>query len=177
MKRFAVVMAALATVVMLAPAAHAIKVPFGTSYVLDGQQGFLPGQSQDTGLVGICDNAGLNCTGFRLVESTSDAHFATTDTTVTLRGWVCVFDNSAECSSTGIPFTGIRITERVVDLPEAWASFSASVDLCTWVMAPQDDPTTCLPGPAAIDEVYTPDTGNLAEAIPDSVDLTVQLEG
>ena len=172
MKRCAVMMAALGLLVVMAPAAHAIAVPFGTSHTIDGQNVTVPGQSGDTGLIGICDNAGLNCTGLRVVEATSDAPVSTTSTTLTLRGWVCVSHPAPPCSTNNVPFTGVRITERVIDLPEASAYVAAMVDVCIWVMAPEGDPTSCIPALPAIDGFSTPDTGNLGDAIPDSVDLT-----
>ncbi len=168
MKRLAVSVGALALVLVAAPSAHAIDIPFGTSHVIDGHDEDLPDQTQDTGVVGLCTP--FQCTGIRVIERT-DLAWSVTPTTLTLRGLACVREPSAPCSRDGVPFTGVRITEIVTDTSEASARITAYIQLCWWVLAPPDQPTGCNPALPAINELSTPDSGVLDDVLPGGVDL------
>ncbi|MDQ3914864.1 MAG: hypothetical protein M3323_05960 [Actinomycetota bacterium] len=151
-----------------APSAHAIDIPFGTSHVIDGHDEDLPDQSEDSGVVGLCTP--FQCTGVRVIERT-DLAWRDTPTTLTVRGVVCVREPTAPCSLDGIPFTGVRITQMVRDTPEVSARISAYVQICFWVLAPPDAPTGCNPALPATDAVSTPDSEALGGAFPQSVGL------
>ncbi|MDQ4024874.1 MAG: hypothetical protein M3217_05205, partial [Actinomycetota bacterium] len=119
----------------------------------------------DTGLVGVCDPQ-FQCTGFRATASASAISGGTTPGRVTLRGYVCVVDSSAACGN-GIPFTGVKITERVVDTPEPYVGpIYVSVNVCVWLMSPMDDPHACDLPVINADETRAPDSGNLADLLP-----------
>lgn len=154
-------------VMAAAPAAWATVVPFNVHVPLNEQKvtGEV-GTNNDTGLVGFCDNE-LRCTGFRVTEATTPATVGTTNGTITLRGYVCVMDFSSACTSNGVPFTGVKITERVVDTPEGYIDPSVvHVNFCLWVMSPQGSPYACdLPEISGWD-VRMDDTGNLADYAP-----------
>ncbi|MDQ3915364.1 MAG: hypothetical protein M3323_08580 [Actinomycetota bacterium] len=119
----------------------------------------------DTGLVGVCDPE-LQCTGFRATAEASAIMAGTTPGRVTLGGYVCVMDSSAACGN-GIPFTGLKITDRVVDTPEPYVGpIYIRVNVCVWVRSPMDDPHVCDLPVIAPDETRVPDSGNLADFLP-----------
>lgn len=150
-----------------APAAFASQVPFDVNVPLNSQ-GLDAGtsQSQDTGLIGFCDGE-LRCTGFRVTEATTPADAGTTQGTLTLRGYFCLMEASAPCSSNGTPFTGLQITERVVDTPEAYANPAVvAVNFCVWASSPQATPYACNLPPVYIKPISITDLGNIAERLP-----------
>lgn len=167
-RRIVVLAGALVLVLVAAPAAWAGKVPFNVHVPVGGIGPVVVGveQEQDTGLVGLCDPE-LGCTGFRVTEATSNITGGTTPAQVTLRGWVCVQDSSTDCSAAGDLFTGVNITERVVDTPEAYLGpIFVHVNVCLWVMSPADQPHACDVPALLTDETSMPDSGNLAEGLP-----------
>ncbi len=174
MRRVAVLAAVVSVIMGLSPRAVALDIPFDAHQTLGGVTVPIPGQSQDTGMIGVCDNAGLNCTGIRVSESTSSGRVWTTPTTLTLRGNICIGETTAPCSSTGGVFTGVRIRERVVDTPEVYGTrLGLRVNICYWVLAPEWSPTWCLTNlPISTDEDWsTPESGNLADKVPDDLGL------
>ena len=119
----------------------------------------------DTGLVGVCDPK-FQCTGFRATAEAAPISGGTTPGRVTLRGYVCVMDSGIECGN-GMPFTGVNIVERVVDIPEPYVGpIYIRVNVCIWVMSPMDDPHACDLPVIVSDETRVPDSGNLAESLP-----------
>lgn len=150
-----------------APAAWATVVPFNVNVPLNEQQVTTEvGTNNDTGLVGVCDTE-LRCTGFRVTEATTPLTGGTTKGQLTLSGYVCVVDFSAACSTNGIPFTGVKITQRVVDAPEAYVDPAVvHVNFCLWAMSPQDQPYACNLPEINGWGVRIDDTGNLADYAP-----------
>ncbi|MDQ3915659.1 MAG: hypothetical protein M3323_10080 [Actinomycetota bacterium] len=127
------------------------------------------GQSADTGFVGICDPE-LQCTGFRIMESTSDVSGGTTRGEVTLEGVVCVAEQTWPCSENGVPVTGIVITKRVLDTPEPWVGpIGAHVNVCLWLMSPQTEPTGCNLPLITTPGTGIEDSGNLLERTPQDI--------
>lgn len=164
----AVAIGAIAAVIAGAPAAHAAAVPFDLHYQLDGQS-FEAGADYgtDSEFVGFCGED--TCQGFQVVAGLSSVGGETGPFLATLRGYACVLDASPVCSSTGLPFTGLRITERIVDAPEGRADLVFfDVTLCAWQGGWTAEWCT---GPRPVDElIETPrDSGNLAESIPATV--------
>ena len=160
---------AAAAFFVLAPAAaaNAEAVPFDVTYRL-GEQGLEAGvdKTHDTGFVGFCGREPV-CTGFGIVVETSKGGAGTSSGNLTLRGYVCVFDMSPECSVDGAAFTGVRITERVVDLPEGSADASlANVSFCLWRNSFYDDPYTCNLRTLPDEGAAMGDTGNVAAPVP-----------
>lgn len=141
--------AVLGTVVAtlgVAPPAHADAVPFDVHYQA-GPQALEAGvtRTEDTGLVGVCDREPF-CTGIALRATASNVTAETESGTLTVRGYVCVFDVSPSCSVNGVAFTGLRFTEVVVDAPGgAIAPFPAEVEVCVWYVSPPESPDLCSP--------------------------------
>ncbi len=165
-RRIAVLLGSVSLLLAAAPAAYATTIPFDVHVPINPQGVEIGvGTNNDTGLVGVCD-AELRCTGFRVTEATSPFTGGTSAGQVTLRGDICVMDTSASCSTNGIPFTGVKIRERVVDSPEAYLDpFFVHVNVCVWVMSPQDIPYGCNLPVLMDDGTEMDDTGNLAEAV------------
>lgn len=168
-RRMAVLVGVVGLLMAAAPAAHAGEgpIPFNVDVPI-GAVGPVTVDAVpdvDTGLVGVCDPE-LQCTGFRATAEASAITAGTTPGRVTLRGYVCVMDSSVECGN-GIPFTGLKITERVVDTPEPYVGpIYVRVNVCIWVMSPLDDPHACDLPVIDSDETRIPDSGNLADALP-----------
>ncbi len=168
-RRMAVLAGVVGLLVATAPPAHAGEgpIPFGIDVPIGAVgpvtlEGVPP---TDTGLVGVCDIK-FQCTGFRATASTSAITAGTSPGRVTLRGWVCVMDSSAACGN-GMPFTGVKITERRVDIPEPYVGpIYISVNVCVWVMSPMDDPYLCNLPVIESGGMAAPDSGNLADALP-----------
>lgn len=166
-RRIAVVVGLVSMVMAAAPAAWATSVPFNVHVPIQEQNiSIEAGTSNDTGLVGVCDNE-LRCTGFRVTEATSPITGRTSAGRLTLRGYVCVMDFSLACSSNGIPFTGVKITERVVDTPEGEVDPAfVHVNFCLWLMSPQSTPYACNLPQLGGWELRMDDTGNVLDSAP-----------
>lgn len=165
-RRIAVVAGTFALLLGAAPAAYAGAVPFDASYNL-GSQGAETGAevSHDTGFVGFCGED--TCSGYRLAVATSSVGAGTSQGTVTLRGYLCVLDFSPSCSADpSVAFTGIRITEGVVDVPEAHADVvPVHVTVCRWG---GPGPGQCIERLFS-DELQLTDTGNVLEIVPSGI--------
>lgn len=147
------------------------QIPFNVSHEVGGGTATVPGAAADSGLVGVCD-VKLQCTGFSVSAISSGTQATVSNTTVTLRGAVCIRSEEAPCGSPGSPFTGVTFTERTVDTPEASTTpLLITVKVCVWLMAPQDVPTTCL-FPRIDESVVTPDVGNPIGGLPEHLGLT-----
>ena len=168
-RRMAVLVGVVGLLMAAAPPAHAGEgpIPFGIDVPIGAVgpitlEGVPP---TDTGLVGVCDPQ-FQCTGFRATASASAITAGTTPGRVTLRGVICVMDSSAACGN-GMPFTGVKITERVVDTPEPYVGrIYVRVNVCVWLMSPMDDPYLCDLPVIESEDMAAPDSGNLAEGLP-----------
>lgn len=165
-RRIAVVVGLVSLVMAAAPAAFASSVPFDLNMPLNAQGGRLGvPMSQDTGLIGACDNE-FRCTGFRVTAATTPADAGTTQGQLTLRGYFCVMEASAPCSANGTPFTGITITDRVVDTPEPYVTPAiVQVNFCAWAASPQSTPYACNLPPISLQPIAINDLGNIADRI------------
>lgn len=179
-RRMSVLAGIVSLMAVVAPAAHADGVPpgdvipFNVAYTF-GPQGVVAevGQSEDTGLVGICD-PDVGCTGFRISEETSDVGGGVGEGRITLQGVVCVRSLDLRCSPDGeTPFTGIKIDKREIDTPEYWVDpVFVHVNVCLWWNSAQDTPMGC-DFPALLTEgTAQEDSGNLVEWTPQELGLT-----
>jgi hypothetical protein len=161
-KRIGFVGAVVAVLSGIAPAAHASAVEFVAGYELGPQGGQAGAEgAEDTGFQGFC--AKDACTGIQLSAVGSNLSGGTTSGRVTVRGYLCVLDSSAVCTRDGLPYTGVRFTETVVDTPEPYGdAVPVDVTVCTWRGAM---PATCyVTAPLAeIAEVAVVDDGNFLE--------------
>ena len=169
MQRRMAVLVGIMGLLMAAPAAHAGEgpIPFNIDVPINpiGPVTVEAVPPADTGLVGFCDPQ-FTCTGFRATAGASAITAGTTGGRVTLRGVVCVMDPRPECGN-GVPFTGVKITERTVDSPEPYVGpIHVRVNVCVWVMSPMDDPHACDLPVLESDEMAPPDSGNLADKLP-----------
>lgn len=166
-RRLAVVAGIGAALLAVAPAAHAVAVPFNLHYYLGGQQ-LEAGTdySADSDFVGFCGKDA--CQGFEITARVSNVGAETAPFQATLRGYACFLDSSSACSSTGVPFTGLQITDRVVDAPEGRTDLAVwDVSFCMW--GGQWYPYWCT-SPVPLEKlIYPADTGNLAEPAPTTV--------
>ena len=169
-RRIAVVVGVMCLVMVAAPAAWATVVPFNVDVPIN-EQGIEAGigTNEDTGLVGACDNE-FSCTGFRVTEATTPITGGTTKGQLTLRGYVCIRDFSAACTSNGVAFTGVKITERTADSPEGYIDpFAVQVNFCLWLMSPQSSPMACNLPTVTPPAIEIKDTGNWADRVPNEV--------
>lgn len=166
-RRMAFLLGMVSLLMAAAPAAWAVKVPFNVDVPINGQGPIEAGVpvEEDTGMVGICDPE-LGCTGFRATAYTTEVSGGTWDGAVTLKGYVCVGDTTEGCGTADDPFTGVRITDRVVDVPEAYVNpFLVHVNFCLWLMSPQDTPHGCNLPSVAPGHMGLPDSGNIIEKL------------
>lgn len=129
---FSIALCVAASVLCRAPAAHATAVPFDAHYVL-GEQELQAGvmYSEELPMIGACGED--TCSGLRATVGVSPVTAHVGPVQLTLRGWLCVADGSSVCSPDGIPFTGVRLTERVVTTPTGQADLNPiDVGFCLW---------------------------------------------
>lgn len=115
-----------------APAAHATAVPFDVHYVI-GEQELRAGvtYSEELPTIGTCGED--TCTGVRATVGVSPVTAQIGWIQLTLRGWLCVTDASPSCSPDGVPFTGLRLTERVMTSSAGRADLiPIDVSFCLW---------------------------------------------
>ena len=169
-RRIAVFVGLVSIVMAAAPAAQATVVPFNVDVPLNEQDfNASIGTSEDTGLVGACDSQ-YSCTGFRVTEATTPVTGGTTQGQLKLSGYVCIRDLSSACTSTSVAFTGVKITDRRVDSPEAYIDpFAVHVNFCLWLMSPQASPYACdLPELNGLN-LHMEDSGDHADKVPNQV--------
>lgn len=166
-RRIAVLVGLVSIVMAAAPAAWATVVPFDVDVPLNEQTIRANVETnEDTGLVGACDSQ-YSCTGFRVTEATTPITGGTTRGHLRLAGYVCIRDMSAACTSNGVAFTGVKITDRTVDSPEAYIDpFAVHVNFCLWLMSPQNDPYACDLPELNGWNLYMEDSGNLTDYVP-----------
>lgn len=114
------------------PAAHATAVPFDVHYAL-GEQELEAGAtySEELPMIGACGED--TCTGLRATAGVSPVSAEIGPIQLTLRGWLCIADGSPSCSPDGTPFTGVRLTERVLTAPEGRADLiPLDLSFCVW---------------------------------------------
>lgn len=152
-----------------APAASATVVPFNVDVPIKpigGEVGVHT--NEDTGLIGACDAD--SCTGFRVTEATTPVTAGTNAGRLWLSGVVCVRDTSAQCSTNGVMFTGVKITNRYVDTPEGYVNpASVQVNFCLWLQSPQSQPYACDLPEITTNYITIRDMGDMSNYVPQAV--------
>lgn len=168
-RRIAVVVGLVSVVMAAAPAAWATAVPFNVDVPINPQGGEVGVHTnEDTGLIGACDVN--SCTGFRVTEATTPVGFGTTAGRLWLSGVVCIRDLSSACTTNGVAFTGVKITNRYVDTPEGYVDpASVKVNFCLWLMSPQDQPYACDLPEITTDYLAIRDMGDMSNYVPQAV--------